>query len=224
MIEYYRGIADDPLRQAAFERAITAVVRPGDVVVDLGCAMGTFSVYACRAGASRVYAVEAEPIIEVAREVVEANGCADRVRFLAGRSTALEVPEPAQVVVFEDFSSMLLTPSVVRTLQDLTRRWLAPGGKLLPDRARLWFAPVEDPAGHRERDRFAWTQDRVFGVDLSPSRRAVFSTTHPTRLQEGALLAPPTLWPRYPCAWTSGRIPGWKMASSPGVPRPMSIP
>jgi hypothetical protein len=65
----------------------------------LGCAIGNFSVFACRAGAARVYAVEVEPILEVAREVVQTNGFAERVRFLSGRSTELDVPERARLWV-----------------------------------------------------------------------------------------------------------------------------
>jgi protein arginine N-methyltransferase 1 len=193
MIDYYRDILDDPVRQAAFKTAIEAAVRPGDVVVDIGCALGNFSVYACRAGAARVYAVEAARVIEVAREVVKANGCGDRVTFLRGLSTRLEVPERADVVVFEDFCTTLLSPAVARTLSDAARRWMKPGGALVPPRGRIWVAPVEDAHGHQELDRFAWTRDRVFGVDVTPSRRVAFATSHSRQLKPGALLAEPTL-------------------------------
>lgn len=192
-MDYYRGLLDDPVRQAAFQKAINRAVRPGDVVVDLGCALGNFSLYACRAGAARVYAVEAASVIEVAREVVEANGFSDRVTFLRGRSTSLEVPERADVVIFEDFSASFMSPGVVRTVTDAVRRWLKPGGVLVPPRGRVWVAPVEDAPGHRELDRFAWTRDRVFGVDVTPSRRMMFATSHARQLKPGALLAEPTL-------------------------------
>jgi protein arginine N-methyltransferase 1 len=193
LIDYYRGILDDPVRQAAFQKAINRAVRPGDVVVDLGCALGNFSVYACRAGAARVYAVEAAGIIEVAREVVAANGFGDRVTFLRGLSTSLNVPERADVVIFEDFSTTLVSPAVVRTVTDAVRRWLKPGGVMVPLRGRIWVAPVEDARGHHELDRFAWTGDRVFGVDVTPSRRAIFATGHSRQLKPGALLAEPAL-------------------------------
>lgn len=193
VIDYYRGILDDPARQAAFQRAIQQAVRPGDVVVDLGCALGNFSVYACQAGAARVYSVEAKGIINIAREVVKVNGFERQVTFLRGRSTGIEVPEPADVVIFEDFSTTMISPEVVETLTDVKRRWLKPLGVLIPPRGRLWAAPVEDASGHRALDRFAWTADRVFGVDVTPTRRAAFSTHYSRHLKEGALLAKPTL-------------------------------
>jgi len=193
MIHHYRCMTDDPIRVAAFQRVIAASVRPGDVVVDLGCAIGNFTVFACRAGAARVYAVEVESIIEVAREVVQANGCAEHVRFLPGKSTELEVPEPAQVVLFEDYAMTLLSPGVAKTLSDAVKRWLVPGGRLIPAHARLWVAPVEDRQGRDDIDRFRWTRERASGVDLTPSRHRAFSIPYARRLDGAALVAPPVV-------------------------------
>lgn len=196
MIHHYRGMIDDPVRVAAFQRGIAAAVRPGDVVVDLGCGMGNFSVLACRAGAARVYAVEAGAIVEVAREVVRANGCADRVRFLAGRSTELEVPERARVVIFDDYVSTLLYPAVAATLSDVARRWLAPRGRLVPGQARLCVAPVEDRLGRDEIDRFRWGGERVSGVDLTTTRDKALSCPYSRRLAGTTPLSRPLVTPR----------------------------
>lgn len=193
MIDHYRGMLDDPVRMAAFERAIAQTVRPGDVVADIGTGLGTFALFACRAGAARVWAVERGPILEVAREVVRANGCADRVRFLSGLSTELEVPERARVVIFEDFVTTLISPALVDVLRDLRARWLADGGTLLPPRARRFMAPIEDRLGHQATDCFAGTSDRVAGLDFSITRKRAFSSMQPRRLGPGALLAEPIL-------------------------------
>jgi protein arginine N-methyltransferase 1 len=191
MLQQYRQLIDDPVRLGAFQRAISAVVRPGDVVADVGCGLGTYAIFAARAGARRVFAVDDSPILEVAREVVRANDCADRVELVAGYSTAVTPPEPCDVVLFEDYLTTLVSPHQARVVHDLLRRWLKPGGQLLPSRARLWLAPVEDPEGHLAIDRFHWTRDRVFGIDFSPTRRRVFATPHPARLGAGALLTAP---------------------------------
>lgn len=191
MIDHYRRILDDRVRVLAFERAIAAAVRPGDVVLDLGCALGNFSVFACRSGAARVYAVEAQPAIEVARRVVGDNGWGDRVRFLRGRSMDLEVPERARVVIFEDFVTSLLSPAVVRTLRDAATRWLEPGGVLLPGRARLWMAPVEDAVGYADLDRFAATGHRAYGLDVSATRPPVFARVYSRFFEAGCPVAAP---------------------------------
>jgi SAM-dependent methyltransferase len=193
MLQRYRQAIDDPVRLGAFQRAIAAVVEPGDVVADIGCGLGTYAIFAARAGARRVFAVDDSPIVEVAREVVRDSGADDAVEVLSGYSTALQPPEPCDLVIFEDYLTTLVSPGQARVVADLERRWLKPGGRLMPPRARLWVAPVEDPEGHLAIDRFHGSNDRVLGIDFSSTRRRAFATAHPRKLGGGALLATPEL-------------------------------
>jgi len=193
VIGHYRRMIDDPVRIAAFERAIRGAVRPGHVVVDLGCAFGNYAVLACIAGARKVYAVEAGAVAGVARQVAQANGFGDRIEVLRGLSTELDPPERADVIVYEDLPGTLVSPSAVRVSRDAVERWLAPGGSMIPQRGRLWVAPVEARETHEELDRFRETHERVGGVDIAPTRRLVFSETVPVHLPESALLADPLL-------------------------------
>jgi SAM-dependent methyltransferase len=193
VLQRYREMIDDPVRLGAFQRAIAAVVRPGDVVADIGCGLGTYALFAARAGARRVFAVDDARIMAVAREVVRDNDGDKTIECFAGYSTELTPPEPCDVVIFEDYLTTLMSPHKVRVVRDLAARWRKPGGKLLPPRARLWLAPVEDPEGHLAIDRFHWTRDRIFGIDFSATRRHVFATAHPRKLGTNALLTPPEL-------------------------------
>src|SRR5580693_6354410 len=70
---------NDRLRTSSFLAAIGEVVRPGDVVVDIGTGTGVLAVAAARAGARRVYAVEETSIGEAAKALFLANGVSDRV-------------------------------------------------------------------------------------------------------------------------------------------------
>jgi protein arginine N-methyltransferase 3 len=47
------------------------------VVLDVGCGTGVLSLFAARAGAKKVFAVDASNIAEKAEEIVKANGYAD---------------------------------------------------------------------------------------------------------------------------------------------------
>jgi SAM-dependent methyltransferase len=193
MLQHYRQLIDDPVRLGAFQRAIGSVVKPGDVVADIGCGLGTYAIFAARAGARRVFAVDDSPIVEVAREVVRDSDADGVVELMSGYSTALEPPERCDVVIFEDYLTTLVSPGKARVVADLETRWLKPGGRLMPPRARMWLAPVEDPEGHLRIDRFHWSKDRVFGIDFSSTRRRVFASPHGCKLGAGALLAAPEL-------------------------------
>lgn len=191
MLQHHRQLIDDPVRLGAFQRAINAVVKPGDVVADVGCGLGTYAIFAAKAGARRVFAVDDTPIVDVAAEVVRDNGVDGVVEVLAGYSTQLTPPEPCDVVIFEDYLISLVSPHKARVVADLIARWLKPGGTLLPPRARLWLAAVEDPEGHLALDRFGRTHDRVLGIDFSATRRRVFAAAHARKLGATALLTAP---------------------------------
>ena len=99
IVDEHRQYLADPHRLAAFERAITATVKPGDVVIDLGAGTGILGLFACRAGAARVYAIDDGSIIGLARELCRANGYSDRVVFVKGLSSRIALPEKADVAV-----------------------------------------------------------------------------------------------------------------------------
>lgn len=190
MLAHYRQLLDDPLRLSLFQRAIAAAVKPGHVVADLGCGLGTYALFAHAAGARRVFAVDESPILDVTREVIRANH-ATGVEVIGGTSTDVTPPERCDVVIFEDYVSALLSPAKVRVLRDVVARWLVPGGTLVPARARLWLAPIEDAAGHAAIDRFAATRDRVSGIDFSPTQRRIFAATHQVKLPAASLIGAP---------------------------------
>src|SRR5579872_760233 len=179
MPDLYQLMLMDEPRIRCYERAIHAVVRPGDVVADIGSAMGTFSLFAAQAGARHVYGIEVERIVDVARETALRAGLADRVTFIEGYSTDVDLPEQADVVLYEDFTSLLLHASVGEILRDARARFLKPHGKLIPRSATLSMAPFEDAALYREVD--AWGDDAscLYGFDFSAMREmAVNSITY----------------------------------------------
>ena len=93
IIDEHRQYLVDHTRLAAFQAAIGSVVRPGHVVLDLASGTGIMGLLACVAGASRVYSIEMGGMIAVAREVARANGFGDRVVFIKGFSTHVDLPE-----------------------------------------------------------------------------------------------------------------------------------
>src|SRR5512140_59171 len=99
VVDEHRLYLSDANRLDAFRRAIEAVVRPGDVVLDLACGTGILGLMACRAGASRVYALDDGGILDVARQAARANGFGDRIVHVKAYSRHATLPERVDVVV-----------------------------------------------------------------------------------------------------------------------------
>ena len=106
IIEYHRSMLIDEVRTTSFLRAILGAVKPGDVVLDMGCGTGVLSYFACIAGARRVYAVEQGPIIELAKAICQRNGYQERVIFLNDWSTNIDLPEPVDVIITETIGNL----------------------------------------------------------------------------------------------------------------------
>src|SRR3954451_9968379 len=101
VLAYHRGMLADVERVDRYREAIHATVQPGDVVVDIGSGTGLLAYFACQAGARRVYAIEAGPVIALAREVCRDNGFEDRVVFIHEHSARASLSELADVLVTE---------------------------------------------------------------------------------------------------------------------------
>src|SRR5204863_7107587 len=99
ILDEHRQYLSDGTRVTALSAAIERVVKPGAVVVDLGAGTGILGLLACRAGARRVYSIEAGGMIELAREIARANGFEDRIVFVKGLSTQVDLPEKADVLI-----------------------------------------------------------------------------------------------------------------------------
>ena len=190
MIIDYRDMASDTVRIEAFRRGIEAVVRPGDVVVDVGCGLGTYAIFACRAGARKVYAIEREDIILTAKQIAKDNGYADRIEFVRGDALAVELPEKADVVITEDFSATFVDADTARLATRL-RRLLKRGGQFLPASVSVHAAPVSCPALYARIDQWARSDDVAYGVDFSATREMAMNWLHRADFRPSQFVAAP---------------------------------
>jgi protein arginine N-methyltransferase 1 len=186
-LDEHRQYLEDDKRLTAFARAISATVRPGDVVVDLGCGTGILGFLACRAGAARVYAIDASGMVEVARLIAAANGLADRIAIINGYSQHVSLPERADVVLCDQIGHFGFEAGLLQFFEDARRRFLKPDGRFLPLRVRLSIAPVEIPALWRETSFWA---TRPSGFDMSPAQEIAWNSGHPWRVEPDHLLGP----------------------------------
>jgi SAM-dependent methyltransferase len=120
------------------------VVRPGDIVLDVGAGSGILSVFAARAGAARVYAVERTPAAVLAQELAAANGAAEIIQVIHGDITDVELPERVDVIVSEWLGGFGIDEGMLVPVIAARDRWLKPGGVVIPGLVMAWAALVHD--------------------------------------------------------------------------------
>ncbi len=186
----YGDMIADSVRYRAYMGALERTVRPGSVVLEIGTGPGIFAVQACRLGARRVFAVEPAPVIQVAREIAAANGCADKIEFIENISTKISIPLQADVIVSDLRGVLPLFQQHLPSIADARRRFLAPGGTLIPKQDAVWVSVVEAPreyAGLVEPWKHA-------DLDAGPALALVLNDCQKIRAMPEQLLAAPALW------------------------------
>jgi protein arginine N-methyltransferase 1 len=159
---HYQRMLADRVRMARYEEAIAQVVRPGDVVADLGTGLGVLALMAARAGAARVYAIDNRPrALWVADRVVRENGEANRVCLIEADALEVRLDEPVDVVVNELIGDFGTDEGIHETVAAFARRHLRPGGQILPSRLTTYLVPVQ----YADEFRGVWRAD-YYGLDL----------------------------------------------------------
>lgn len=160
---YHQWLLEDSERTDLLRRVVESLVRPGDVVADVGAGTGILGVFALRAGASKVYALEASPIVRLAKKMAEANGL-DRLVFVEGDAATVELPEQVDVLVSECLGSFAFGDAMFEMVGNFAQRWLKPGGRRSPQGVRLYLQPSD--VRTMELRRTFWTEP-FEGLDVS---------------------------------------------------------
>jgi SAM-dependent methyltransferase len=177
-IEYQRSILADSVRNKAFEKALATAVRPGETtVVDIGSGTGFLSFLAARLGAKDVFAVEHnEQLQGLALELAGRNRI-ENVTFVGANSAEVDGLPPAELVVSETLGNYALEENILEILRD-ARRFLAPGGTLMPCAIEQYVAPVIEASYYDELA--SW--DRIgYGMDYRDARALGFNNLYVRR-------------------------------------------
>lgn len=191
-LQGYGDMIADKVRMDAFSRAIRQIVKPGSVFLEIGTGPGIFAILACQVGASRVFAIESSDVIQVAREIAIANGCADRIEFFEDLSTGVALPARADAV-FSDLRGVLpLLGHHIPSIIDARNRFLKPGGAFCPRKDTIWMAVVETPKIY-SKIVDPW---ELSGLDqnLDSARRRAVNSLMRARATSDQLLTEPQLW------------------------------
>jgi len=141
----HETLITDRVRIDAYAQALRERVKPGAVVLDIGSGTGIMALLACKFGARKVYAIEPNVIIHLARKIADDNGCADRIEFIQNMSTKITLPERADVIVSDLRGVLPWFELHIPSITDARKRFLSTGGTLIPLRDLVWAAVVEAP-------------------------------------------------------------------------------
>jgi SAM-dependent methyltransferase len=180
-------------RLDAYAAALRQAVTPDSIVLDVGAGTGIFALLACRYGARRVYAVEPDDAINLARTLAAANGYSDRLTCIQSLSTKVTLPERADVII-SDLSGLLpLFERHIPAIIDARDRFLAPDGTLITQQDHMRAAIIEAPDAYRKLTQ-PWS-DNYLGLDLSAGWHLVANrlSSLPEKQQLKLLTRPSTL-------------------------------
>src|SRR5579871_5337269 len=185
-LNYHRLLLEDATRMDAFERAIRALVRPGDVVLDLGAGTGILAMLAARAGAARVHAVESTAIARIAKQLVAHNGLDGRVVVHQADLARMEPPEAVDLVI-GDFLGRFLVDDGMLGAVAAAARWMKPGARFSPSRVRLVVAPVGDHIVEAIDSLAAG----YYGIDFAPAAAYALNQGYHATIEPAWLMAEP---------------------------------
>ena len=188
LYDYHHSMLVDRERTDAFLKAVMTEVRPGDVVVDIGAGTGVLSMFAAKAGARHVYAIEEGPIGALAVRAIEQNGLADRITLISGTSTDIELPERGTVLVTETIGNVGLEEGITAWVRDAYDRLLTPDARVIPRSIAVIAAPVEAHEDHGELTRWKRPQ---YTLDLSALLELGVNNLLWAALSPGNLVAEP---------------------------------
>lgn len=172
LLVHQQNMLQDVVRTSAYHDAITR--NPSDfagaTVMDVGTGSGILAFFAAKAGAARVYAVEASDVADRAAALMAANGLADRVVVLKQKVELVELPagERVDVIVSEPMGFMLFHEQmlIVRRGWRRARRARRIGGRV----PRACACCHRDAARRRARCAPARAGAGVVAPDPSPTR------------------------------------------------------
>lgn len=142
MIDFQSKIMGDALRNEIFYRALKKVIQPGKTIVaDIGSGTGFLSFLAGQLGAKECYLYESsEGLMELSRNIARQNKITN-CHFFNVYSTDVESPVRADVVISETLGNYAYEEHIIEVLND-AKRFLKPGGVVIPQALDYWAAPV----------------------------------------------------------------------------------
>jgi protein arginine N-methyltransferase 1 len=183
-VAMHKVMLQDIIRTEAYESAINAVVKPHHSVLDFGCGSGILSMFAARANADKVIAVDRSPFIKNAQQIALANGF-NNITFYHDDHESLELDEKVDVIVSEWMGHCLFYEAMLEPLLSLRDRYLADGGIMIPAQLSLHVGLVNDENIFEDLN---FLQEHPYDLDFSPIAHVPFQQSDLVALDPESVL------------------------------------
>lgn len=142
-------------------------------VLDIGCGTGILSMFAAKAGASRVFAVECSNIVDYAQQIIDANKLGHVITVIKGKVEEITLPVPkVDIIISEWMGYCLFYESMLDTVLFARDKWLTDDGMMFPDRCTLHITAIEDR--QYKDEKINWWDD-VYGFNMSSIRKVAIT-------------------------------------------------
>ncbi len=183
-VAMHKVMLQDLIRTEAYEKSINAVVKPSHSVLDFGCGSGVLAMFAARAKANKVIAVDRSPFIKNAQDIAAANGF-ENITFYHDDHQSLTLNEKVDVIVSEWMGHCLFYEAMLEPLLTIRDRYLAEGGIMIPAQLSLHVGLVND---EDILDDLCFLQNSPYGFDFSPIAKVPFAQSDLVALDPYSLL------------------------------------
>ncbi len=167
----HHEMLSDRVRTLAYKDAIEKNAEStilDKTVLDLGCGTAILSMFCARAGAKSVVGVDMSSIVHQAMDIVRENGLESKINLKHGRLEDLDLDGVKfDVIVSEWMGYFLLYEAMLDSVISARKRFLKPGGRVLPNRCTMHLVGVSDTERAKDLVDF-W--DDVYGFKMSCMR------------------------------------------------------
>ncbi|MFT5676806.1 MAG: protein arginine N-methyltransferase 1 [Paraglaciecola sp.] len=183
-VAMHKVMLQDIIRTEAYQKSISAVVKPEHSVLDFGCGSGVLAMFAARANAGKVIAVDRSPFIKNAQDIAHANGF-ENIAFYHDDHQSLQLDEKVDVIVSEWMGHCLFYEAMLEPLLALRDRYLVEGGVMIPGQVSLHVGLVSDEEVLAD---LSFLRDRPYGLNFSPIAEVPFQQSDLVALDPESLL------------------------------------
>ena len=163
------------------------------IVLDVGCGTGILSLFAAKAGAVKVIAVDESDIIQKARANVFENGLEDTIQCLHGTIETLTLPvQKVDIIISEWMGYALLFEAMLPSVLYARDRYLKTDGLMVPSHTTLRVGQYVDP--DYITDHILFWQD-VYGFKMSAMLEGVYDEAIIMQVPKSSVSGPgQTFW------------------------------